>query len=32
MMFALVYQTRGLAVAAYTHAFYDVWVMIFHDG
>lgn len=27
--FAALYQTRGLAVAAYTHAFYDVWVMVF---
>lgn len=29
--FALLYQTRGLAVAAYTHALYDVWVMVFRD-
>lgn len=30
--FALLYQTRGLAVAAYTHALYDVWVMVFRDA
>lgn len=29
ILFGLIYQTRGLAVAAYTHAFYDVWVMVF---
>lgn len=28
-VFAGLYQARGLAVAAYTHAFYDVWVMVF---
>ena len=28
MLFAIIYQTRGLAIAAYTHAFYDVWVMV----
>ena len=21
---------RGLAVAVYTHALYDIWVMVFH--
>lgn len=30
--FAFLYQTRGLAVAAYTHALYDVWVMVFRDA
>lgn len=28
ILFAIIFQTRGLAVAAYTHAFYDVWVMV----
>ena len=28
-VFAGLYQARGLAVAAYTHAFYDVGVMVF---
>lgn len=28
-VFAGLYHTRGLAVAAYTHAFYDVWIMVF---
>lgn len=31
MLFAVIYQWRGLAIAAYTHAFYDVWVMVFHS-
>lgn len=30
--FAFLYQTRGLAVAAYTHAIYDVWVMVFREA
>lgn len=30
--FALLYQTRGLAVAAYTHTLYDVWVMVFREA
>lgn len=30
--FAFLYQTRGLAVAAYTHALYDVWVMVFREA
>jgi membrane protease YdiL (CAAX protease family) len=29
VMFAVIYRIRGFAVAAYTHAFYDVWVMVF---
>ncbi len=32
MLFAVIFQTRGLAVAAYTHALYDVWVMVFHHA
>jgi hypothetical protein len=32
MLFAIIYQARGLAIAAYTHALYDVWVMVFHDA
>jgi membrane protease YdiL (CAAX protease family) len=32
IVFAVVYRTRGLAVAAYTHCFYDVWVMVFRGG
>lgn len=31
-LFAVIYQLRGLAIAAYTHALYDVWVMVFHDA
>lgn len=30
VLFAVIYQWRGLAIAAYTHALYDVWVMVFH--
>ena len=30
ILFAVVYRLRGLAVAAYTHAIYDVWVMVLH--
>ena len=30
VLFAVVFRARGLAVAAYTHCFYDVWVMVFH--
>lgn len=30
ILFAIVFRARGLAVAAYTHALYDVWVMVFH--
>jgi membrane protease YdiL (CAAX protease family) len=29
VLFAVIYRARGFAVAAYTHAFYDVWVMVF---
>lgn len=28
MLFASLFQFRGLAVAVYTHALYDVWVMV----
>lgn len=28
MLFAALFQFRGLAVAVYTHALYDVWVMV----
>jgi membrane protease YdiL (CAAX protease family) len=30
LFFAALYQWRGFAVAVYTHALYDVWVMVFH--
>ncbi len=29
VVFAGLYQTRGFAIAAWTHALYDVWVMVF---
>jgi membrane protease YdiL (CAAX protease family) len=32
VLFAVIYQWRGLAIAAYTHALYDVWVMVFHHS
>jgi membrane protease YdiL (CAAX protease family) len=32
MLFAALFQLRGFAVAAYTHCFYDVWVMVFRNG
>ena len=28
VVFAFIFQTRGFAVAAWTHALYDVWVMV----
>jgi hypothetical protein len=31
VLFAVIFHVRGLAVAAYTHALYDVWVMVFHQ-
>lgn len=31
MLFALLFQLRGFAVAAYTHCFYDVYVMVFRQ-
>jgi hypothetical protein len=30
-VFAALFQVRGFAIAAWTHALYDVWVMVFHD-
>ena len=30
VFFALVYQLRGFAVAAWTHALYDVYVLSLH--
>ena len=30
LFFAALFQWRGFAVAVYTHALYDVWVMVFH--
>ena len=30
-LFGVLFQLRGLAIAAYTHAFYDVWVMVFRN-
>jgi membrane protease YdiL (CAAX protease family) len=32
MLFALIFHLRGFAIAAYTHAFYDVWVMVFKNA
>jgi membrane protease YdiL (CAAX protease family) len=32
ILFAVLYRARGFAVAAYTHAFYDVYVMVFRGG
>lgn len=32
VLLAAIYQTRGLAVAVYTHAFYDVYVMVLRGG
>jgi membrane protease YdiL (CAAX protease family) len=32
IVLAVIFQTRGFAIAAYTHAFYDVLVMVFKDG
>jgi membrane protease YdiL (CAAX protease family) len=32
VLFALLFQARGFAIAAYTHALYDVWVMVFKNG
>jgi membrane protease YdiL (CAAX protease family) len=29
VVFASLYQVRGFAIAAWTHALYDVWVMVF---
>jgi membrane protease YdiL (CAAX protease family) len=29
VVFAALYQVRGFAIAAWTHALYDVWVMVF---
>lgn len=29
VLFAVIFQTRGFAIAAWTHALYDVWVMVF---
>ena len=29
VVFAAIFQTRGFGVAAWTHALYDVWVMVF---
>lgn len=28
VVFAFIFQTRGFAIAAWTHALYDVWVMV----
>lgn len=30
LIFATIYQTRGFAVAVYTHAFYDLYVLVIH--
>jgi hypothetical protein len=30
-VFAAIFQLRGFAIAAWTHALYDVWVMVFLD-
>lgn len=32
MSFAALFQVRGFAIAAYTHCFYDVYVMVFRQG
>ncbi len=29
-LFAVIYRVRGFAIAAWTHAIYDVWVFTFH--
>ncbi len=29
VLFAAIFQTRGFAIAAWTHALYDIWVMVF---
>lgn len=29
VLFAVIYYVRGLAVAVFTHAFYDLWVLVF---
>lgn len=29
VVFAALYQVRGFAIAAWTHALYDIWVMVF---
>jgi membrane protease YdiL (CAAX protease family) len=29
VVFAALYQARGFAIAAWTHALYDIWVMVF---
>lgn len=29
VVFAIIFQTRGFAIAAWTHALYDIWVMVF---
>jgi membrane protease YdiL (CAAX protease family) len=29
LVLAFIFQVRGFAIAAYTHALYDVWVMVF---
>ena len=29
VIFAVIFQTRGFAIAAWTHAIYDIWVMVF---
>jgi membrane protease YdiL (CAAX protease family) len=31
LLFAIIFQVRGLAVAAYTHFLYDVYVMVFRQ-
>jgi membrane protease YdiL (CAAX protease family) len=32
VLFAVIFHVRGFAIAAYTHAFYDVWVMVFKNA
>ena len=32
ILFAIIFRARGLAVAAYTHCLYDVWVMVVHGA
>jgi membrane protease YdiL (CAAX protease family) len=32
ILFAALFRWRGFAIAAYTHAFYDVYVMVFRHG
>ena len=31
VIFAILFYGRGFAIAVWTHALYDVWVMVFHD-